>query len=452
MLKKLFIVSFLGVILISLVGCGSMNKSSSVVSGDQDSQVASAQLSKAKFHIREKDMNIWASAVAPNGAVYVVAQKYLSNDMLIIKYDPTGTKKWQTKVSSVRGWKIAIGKNTGRIYVLGQTYVPAGTFPKAYVACFNKDGALRWSDEYKRCSGSSVWSMAIDEANNAFYAVGAVRKATAHPDFLIIKYDYLSGRKEWVRLFDAGAKKYDSAESVTVDSFGDIYVAGQGCQDTDQDIITLKYDKTGALMWKAVFGGPRSDGAFQVAVDGTKCVVLGESNTSLTTDSVVLLTYDSMGGNLLWKSSYTTTTSPHHLPSRLIIDRQGDIYVGGVTGIGATPAEIFLLKYKSWGALDWSRTYHATPVLNVDSDMEIYERSAEMMPLSTEIFILGYNGGDSNLLHYDSTGKRLGVDIFSGAAKKTNITGCDLNVDINGNAIISANDGRIGFVYKRKPW
>jgi len=92
-------------------------------------------------------------------------------------------------------------------------------------------------------------------------------------DGVVIKYSS-SGVEEWVRLHDGPAGGDDLASSVTIDDGGDIYVVGASTGvDTGKDILALRYDPSGTIVWENRYdewGSPDDAGAsVAVEADGT---------------------------------------------------------------------------------------------------------------------------------------------------------------------------------------
>lgn len=65
--------------------------------------------------------------------------------------------------------------------------------------------------------------------------------------------------EEWVARFNGWGNGIDVAHSITVDDFGNVYVAGQtmGNNGTDMDFATIKYNSSGVQQWVKRYNGPR---------------------------------------------------------------------------------------------------------------------------------------------------------------------------------------------------
>src|SRR5690349_24986100 len=75
-------------------------------------------------------------------------------------------------------------------------------------------------------------------------------------DILILKYNS-SGALLWESLFDGYGNSVDQANSFFLDNAGNSYITGFSA-DTNQEIkiVTLKYNSSGTLQWKAICRPP----------------------------------------------------------------------------------------------------------------------------------------------------------------------------------------------------
>ncbi|MFA5782131.1 MAG: SBBP repeat-containing protein, partial [Bacteroidales bacterium] len=205
----------------------------------------------------------------------------------------------------------------------------------------------------------------------------------------LAKYD-TSGNVLWAK--SAGGIFNDEACSVAVDASGNIYVAGLFSSPTltfdsttltnvgNNDILLVKYDTSGNVLWAKSAGGSSSDFANSVAVDtsGNTYVAglffsstLSFGSTTLTNAGgidIFLAKYDA-NGNVLWAKSaggvdYDDAYS-------VAADASGNIYVAGVfssptLSFGSTTLtnaggyDIFLTKYDAGGNVLWAKSAGGT--------------------------------------------------------------------------------------------
>eukprot|EP01031_Cornospumella_fuschlensis_P028516 gene28516-34425_t len=169
--------------------------------------------------------------------------------------------------------------------------------------------------------------------------------------------------------------EFSSSNSVSVDHGSDfIYVAGIATDDVfgqtnagQGDILLLKYDDEGSILWTRLAGTAAYDEATAVTVDSSSGNVyvtgyvagslLGQTYVDST--DIVLLKYDS-DGDIQWARLAGSTGADQG--NGVAVDvSTGDIYVAGVAA-GSINGETFdagsdlvLLKYTSAGTLLWTR-------------------------------------------------------------------------------------------------
>src|SRR5262249_18403070 len=128
-------------------------------------------------------------------------------------------------------------------------------------------------------SGDSANSIAIDSAGNV-YVTGKSFGSGTDDDYATVKYDS-SGQEQWVARYNGPGNCGDSANAIAIDTAGNVYVTGESFGlGTDNDYATVKYDSSGQEQWVVRYNGPRngSDEADAIAVDAAGNVyVTGES-------------------------------------------------------------------------------------------------------------------------------------------------------------------------------
>ena len=304
-----------------------------------------------------------------------------SDDAFVSKYDASGNYQW-TKAFGGTGYDAAYSvavDSSGNVYVAGgfrstvdfdpgagvDNRISAGDYD-AFVSKYDASGNYQWTKAFGGTGRDSAYSVAVDSSGNVYiggwfrntvdFDPGAGvdnRISAGDNDAIVSKYD-ASGNYQWTKAF--GGTGTDSANSVAVDSSGNVYVAGVFKNTVDFDpgagvdnrtsagdyeAFVSKYDASGNYQWTKAFGGTGTDSANSVAVDSSGNVYVAgafkntvdfdpgagvDNRTSAGEIDVFVSKYDASGnyqwtkafGGTGWDSAYSVAT-----------DSSGNVYIGG---------------------------------------------------------------------------------------------------------------------------
>ncbi len=184
---------------------------------------------------------------------------------------------------------------------------------------------------------------------------GGFNVASEH-DILLTKFD-TNGNHLWSRTFGI-ADYFDIANELIATADGYVLTGTTaGFGSGGNDMIVLKYNLSGNLIWSKTLGSSGNEGGNYIAMtnDGGYLVV-GTTNTYTAGGTDILLAKFSSSGNLLWNK--VIGGDHDDSGSGLLVDRNGDIVVaGGTTGFGVSGSDVFVIKLNSTGNLIWSKTY-----------------------------------------------------------------------------------------------
>ena len=219
-----------------------------------------------------------------DGNVYTVgygaAPAFNGYDYEIVKYDSNGVQQWEVNWSNPdnaglssnyfnNGYRIAVNNN-GELLVSG--YAFNGTTDEIALLKYSSDGDFIWQANYDtKTNWPEIWDnrnfMKIDSANN-IYLAGNVMDSTQHSDILLLKYDD-GGTLLWSAAWNSAGNDSDyvsgdfyDEEGLAFDHHGNIFVSGTTTNPGDlfsEDIITLKYSDSGNLLWENTFNGVGND-------------------------------------------------------------------------------------------------------------------------------------------------------------------------------------------------
>jgi hypothetical protein len=281
------------------------------------------------------------SAIDASGNIYVTGGQTNESgvvQMLTVKFDTNGVKQWARVAPAPGGgpdygFAIAVAPN-GNVIVAGDS-VGVGTDYDLVTLAYTPDGVLAWSQRYDGpASGydgtSSGRSLAVDASGDVFaggYSVGA---GTGY-DAVVVKYS-AAGVQQWVARYDGGTNGTDDCYGLGADEAGGVYVIGEATRPvTGRDLLTMRYDAAGTLLWARTYDGGTNGSDFSntMAVHPAGGVVItGVSPGADTDDDAVTISYDA-AGNELWAQRYDGAAHRDDYAIGVAVSAQGAVAVTG---------------------------------------------------------------------------------------------------------------------------
>jgi hypothetical protein len=243
--------------------------------------------------------------------------------------------------------------------------------------------------------------------------------------------------QDWVQHFAGGGGLIDIPNAITLDSAGNVIVAGFTYQGAvkSHDMVVLKYSSSGALLWIRTYNGAGSldDIAYSVATDSADNIYItgGSNRGGATAEDVVTVKYDA-NGTFLWGKVYNGAANSTDIGSFVALDSTGNVYVAGRTDRGTD--DYLLIKYDTNGNQQWVRVYNGTD----GSSDEVHALSIDS---SDNVLITGESGGkltgnDYVTLKYDGAGNVLWAKRYTSAgSNQDNPLG--MAVDSTGNVYVT---------------
>ena len=256
-----------------------------------------------------------ATAVDANGNVFVVGQSTGSfgaqvnqgdQDVYLTKYDSTGQAQWTRLLGSAdtaNAFGLSVDSNGNAVIAgsvtgdLSPTSIGGGT--DSFVAKYDKDGNQTWERQVAPLSNDQANSVSVDSTGNV-YVGGQVSSSIASGqataggnDAYVTKLD-AKGNVLYQRQF--GTAGNDSAAQTAIASDGNLVVASV---QSGHAILT-KYDGsngTAPALWQVDLGDLQGGAIGGLAVSGNQVYVSGTTtNTALTAGGAASVAQASSGG------------------------------------------------------------------------------------------------------------------------------------------------------------
>ncbi len=298
-------------------------------------------------------------AIDSSDNIYIVAASDTrglgGRDVALIKYNSAGTLQWDTAWGSAgydqpRG--IALD-NLGNIYITGMTdSFGAGDYD-IFVAKFDSVPNQLWNFTWGGINSDISRDLVLDTSNNMYIGGYTESFGSGSSDIVSIKYDS-SGIQQWNKTW--GGTDYEECSGIQIDSSNNTYITGlvNSFNSITTNALILKHNSTGDTEWYKSWDGESRDECFKMAFDS-----LGNYYLTGYTEAfgkggrdAILIKYNALGfqqWNLTWGGNEAEEAHS------IAIDSYDDIYITGLTkSFGPGDSCAFLLKYNSFGGLEWN--------------------------------------------------------------------------------------------------
>jgi hypothetical protein len=285
-----------------------------------------------------------------------------------------------TKIMSYNGPGSQIDKcngivvdKFGYVYATGVSWGNSSTREDYATIKFGEDGDFIWASRYNGPGNNLDYASAIAIDNNGFiYVTGWSRSGSdyASEDYCTIKYDN-NGNQIWVKRYNGPGNCYDQATALAVDDAGNIYITGisYGGSSALSDYATIKYASNGNQLWVARYNGPsqKDDEAYSITVDASGNVyVTGASYTSGKGYDYLTVKYNA-SGQQLWTARYDGPSYLNDIPSKIKLDKFGNVFVTGASHGGNSKVDYVTIKYNSSAQQQWLHRYNNSAMNDTDA-------------------------------------------------------------------------------------
>ena len=219
-------------------------------------------------------------------------------DIILIKYDSTGTWQWTTMygtASTEDCWGGVKTDSLGNVYVAGSTWGGSFGGPNqgardTFVFKVDANGNSLWVNQLGSAVDDWLMDMAIDASDNVYIAgvTGAGssgfdgQTGIGQYDAILIKYN-ASGVKQWTR--QLGTVLNDHIQAMAIDSSGNFYLTGfwdttvSFYSTPTEDAFVNRYDSTGLYQWTKPIGSQGKDTPVRMVISPTGHVALCGTTT-----------------------------------------------------------------------------------------------------------------------------------------------------------------------------
>ncbi|MBK7379141.1 MAG: SBBP repeat-containing protein [Ignavibacteriales bacterium] len=356
------------------------------------------------------------------GNVYVTGSSNSAGvgteDYLAIKYNSAGSEEWTSRINGSGGsvdiaYALVID-SSGSIIITGGS-VGSGSGYDYFTIKYSSAGDTLWTRRYNGPKNSKdiAYSIALDDSQNIFITGESEGLTGTHgifEDYATVKYNP-AGDFQWAARYNGPAGDYDKANSICVDTEGNIYVTGvsdggsSGSGEPHFDYATIKYNSAGLTQWIRRYNSSNSEdeGVIVKADVLGNIFVTGYSTDVGTFADYATINYSS-DGDTTWISRYNGPASNDDRASSLAVDNLGNVFVTGKSyGGSITNYDYTTIKYNSLGDSVWVNRYNGEA-------NDIDDARAINLDKSGNVFVTGYSTNtttafDYTTMKYNSSGE-----------------------------------------------
>lgn len=314
------------------------------------------------------------------------------DDVYLIKTDSNGSPLW-TKVFG--GVDLEIGQSAVQTSDGGYLIV-------AITWSFGRDALLLRTDSL----GNLLWSKtiggsdldqisSIKAVHNGYFLSGYTESyGSGNEDLYVIKLD-TNANVVWTKTYGGVNPERGNDFIVTRDGgfviAGLIYVNVPGLPD----MYMLRADSAGNFLWSRAIGGTYYDEAYRLQeTPDSGFVVVGRTGSFPPNDPNILLIKTDANGNLLWAE--TIGGSMDDAGTGIIVTEDGELVITGYTNSsGAGDYDVFMYKTDEDGNSIYSMTYGSTGfdralgiIQTADKGFCMYGESFNSIQLNPDVYLI----------------------------------------------------------------
>ncbi len=331
----------------------------------------------------------------------------------IVKYDSSGNIIWNKPVFAGHNCALVSAVISGnKIYAAGNC--DTAGIAKCFTARLDFNGTIEWYALSSVINGYKEFGSRILLDNNSnLVVIGQAFDTLNILDIIILKYDS-SGSLMWQNSFDDSMHARDEYVDAAIDSAGNVSI-GCSIYNYRESFAVINFNASGVLKWtdsRENFQGSY-DRCYKLCRDLNGNLISSGISFSRTNTYDLLIAKFNSNGSPVWTKRIGSPNSNISL-SQMILDKEGNIYIcGSVPPALNTGNDMYIAKINSGGNLVYMSYYGTLPNNDFAASIALDD--------SKNIYVLGSRRDSINfsseiLLKYDSTGSFLWEKVIADSA------------------------------------
>ncbi|MBI5471876.1 MAG: T9SS type A sorting domain-containing protein [Ignavibacteriae bacterium] len=273
-------------------------------------------------------------------------------------------------------------------------------------------GAREWTAHFNH-GYQSIYAGATAIDHDGGILVGGLLQNSKEPFSIKKVTDYAfvlklssSGGREWVKTFEAKYSSHIPFPTFSMSLGSRLSIAFPTGTIDSTTFTTLAFDEVENLHWrKNKYGESKSDeAAYLLELDRLENVyVCGMSKGSGTSFDILTMKYD-LRGNLLWTARYDGPTHRGDAPTAIVVDSAGDLVIAGISYDDGRPRPV-ILKYTAHGRLEW-----VNRLSGLSNVQRVFIDPMGNIILSVDESIVKYDTHGQEIWRVDQRSYAIGVD------------------------------------------
>lgn len=336
-----------------------------------------------------------------NDNVYAIGNIYNNtkgvSDIIAIKYDNLGNQLWNRTWggdSDDYGYALDID-SLENIYIVGQTRSYGNNSIDVCLIKYSSSGNLIWNVTWGGDYDDAAFGVAVGN-DNKIYVTGYTESYGVFIDSMVLKY-YQSGILEWNKFW--GGMDTDVANDVIIDLQGNIFITGYtssfGAETSE--LFLAKFNNSGILQWNITWGGMLPDSGNSLKIDSiNNLLIVGNTQNFGKGSSDIILLKLNNDGELIWNHTWGGTGYDYGYS--VALDSKDNIYASGYTNsYNGNDRDVCLIKFDPLGNLIWNKFWgkdydDLSYSIDIDSYNNVFLTGKfETSENNEELFLLKYS-------------------------------------------------------------